>query len=126
MIVKPPLVFTPINTEPPFTPNPFRWRRFADVYMGNYILGEDIVDLASLGFCGETVTVSCATCGEIFGHVPVELAGVELGDIAATHIAPLLAWHDEKYHPRSGLKPTGTKSPRPETAMKTPAAIDSK
>jgi len=100
MIVKPPLVFTPINTEPPFTPNPFRWRRFADVYMGNYILGEDIVDLASLGFCGETVTVSCPTCGEVLGNIPVELLSDGLEDITITHITPVLDWHDATQHQR--------------------------
>ena len=44
-----------MHTTTPATPNPFTWRRFANVYMGEYLLGEDIVDLASLGFCGDTV-----------------------------------------------------------------------
>ena len=42
-----------MRTTPPATPNPFTWRRFANVQMGDYLLGEDTVDLAELGFCGE-------------------------------------------------------------------------
>jgi hypothetical protein len=55
----------------PSTPNPFTWRRFANVRMGDFLLGEDTVDLASLGFCGRTVTVSCSTCGELLRKRPV-------------------------------------------------------
>lgn len=90
----------PTQTKPSETPNPFTWRRFADVYMGDHLLGEDTVDLAALGFCGSTVTVSCPTCGEVLGNIPVELVGVEFGDITTTHITPVLVWHDAKYHPR--------------------------
>jgi hypothetical protein len=68
--------------------------------MGDYLLGEDTVELAELGFCGATVTVSCPTCGEVLGHVPLELLGEEFADLTTTHIAPLLAWHDAKHHPR--------------------------
>jgi hypothetical protein len=89
-----------MRTTPPVTPNPFTWRRFANVRMGDYILGEDTVNLAELGFCGDTVTVSCSTCGEVLGHVPVELLGVEFRDITTTHITPVLDWHDAKHHPR--------------------------
>jgi hypothetical protein len=89
-----------IQTKPPDTPNPFTWRRFANVRMGDYILGEDTVDLAELGFCGDTVTVCCSTCGEVLGNVPVELLGEEFEDLTTTHITPVLAWHDAKHHPR--------------------------
>jgi hypothetical protein len=89
------------QTNPPETPNPFTWRRFANVRMGEYILGEDTVELASLGFCGESVTVACPTCGEVQGHIPVELLSDEFEDITTTHITPVLAWHDAKHHPRS-------------------------
>ena len=85
---------------PPATPNPFTWRRFANVRMGDYLLGEDTVDLVELGFCGHTVTVSCPACGEVLGHVPVELLGEEFRDLTNTHIAPVIAWHDTKHHPR--------------------------
>ena len=40
-----------MSTTTPTTPNPFTWRRFANVRMGDYLLGEDTVDLAELGFC---------------------------------------------------------------------------
>ena len=89
-----------MRTTPPATPNPFTWRRFANVRMGDYILGEDTVDLAELGFCGDTVTVSCSTCGEVLGSVPVELLSEEFEDITTTHITPVLDSHDAKYHPR--------------------------
>jgi len=88
----------PIQTNPPETPNPFTWRRFANVYMGNHLLGEDTIDLSELGFCGETVTVSCSTCGEILGHIPVELLSDGLEDITTTHISPVLDWHDAIQH----------------------------
>lgn len=78
---------------------PFTWRRFADVRMGDYLLGEDTVDPVSLGFCGDTVTVYCYTCGEVLGHVPVELLGEEFRDLTTTHVTPVLAWHDAKRHP---------------------------
>ena len=84
----------------PATPNPFTWRRFADVRIGDYILGEDTVDLAELGFCGDTVTVSCPTCGEVLGAIPVELYGEEFRDLTTYHITPVLTWHDAKHHPR--------------------------
>ena len=58
-----------MRTTQPTTPNPFTWRRFANVRMGHYLLGEDTVDLASLGFCGDTVTVSCPVCGEVLGNM---------------------------------------------------------
>ncbi len=80
------------------TPNPFTWRRFADVYMGEHLLGEDIVDLGSLGFCGEMETVLCHTCGEVLGNVPVELLSDGLEDLTTTHINTLLDWHDAKHH----------------------------
>jgi ParB family transcriptional regulator, chromosome partitioning protein len=32
-----------MRTTPPATPNPFTWRRFANVQMGDYLLGEDTV-----------------------------------------------------------------------------------
>jgi hypothetical protein len=89
------------TTTTPATPNPFIWRRFANVRMGDYLLGEDTVDLAELGFCGHTFTVSCSTCGEVLGNVPVELLTDELEDLTTTHITPVLDWHDAKYHPRS-------------------------
>jgi hypothetical protein len=71
---------------PPATPNPFTWRRFANVRMGDYLLGEDTVSLVDLGFCSDTVTVSCSVCGEVLGHVPVELLGEEFRDLTTTHI----------------------------------------
>ena len=89
-----------IQTIPPDTPNPFTWRRFANVRMGDYILGEDTVDLAELGFCGESVTVSCPTCHEVLGHIPIELCGEEFRDLTTHHITPVLDWHDAKHHPR--------------------------
>ena len=103
MKLKPSAVVTPIlpiNTEPPFTPNPVTWLPVLGVHLGNYILGEDIVDRADLGFCGETVTLACPTCGELFGHVPVELVGEVMEDPTIYHITPLVAWHFAKYHPR--------------------------
>jgi hypothetical protein len=90
-----------MHTTIPTTPNPFTWRRFANVRMGDYILGEDTVNLAELGFCGDTVTVSCPTCGEVLGNVPVELLSDGLEDITTTHITPVLDWHFAKQHPRS-------------------------
>jgi hypothetical protein len=90
----------PTQTDRPETPNPFTWRRFANVRMGDYILGEDTVDLAELGFCGDTVTVCCSVCGEVLGNVPVELLGEEFEDLTTTHITPVLDWHDAKHHPR--------------------------
>src|ERR1700677_1082241 len=89
-----------MRTTPPATLNPFTWRGFANVRMGDYLLGEDTVDLASLGFCGDTVTVSCSTCGEVLGHIAVELLGEEFRDLTTAHITPVLDWHDAKYHPR--------------------------
>ena len=88
-----------LTPPPPATPNPFTWRRFANVRMGDFLLGEDTVDLASLGFCGRTVTVSCSTCGEVLGQIPEELCGEEFADITTTHITPVLAWHHAKHHP---------------------------
>jgi hypothetical protein len=82
------------------TPNPFRWRRFAAVSMGDNLLGEDIVDLASLGFCGDTVTVTCPTCGELLGNIPIELLSDGLEDPTTTHVNIALAYHDAKHHPR--------------------------
>jgi len=87
------------QTKPSFTPNPFTWRGFANVRMGDYLLGEDTVDLASLGFCGDMETVSCSLCGEVLGHIPVELVGEEFRDITTTHTTPVLAWHLAKHHP---------------------------
>jgi len=88
------------QTTPPDTPNPFTWRGFANVRMGDYILGEDTVDLASLGFCGDIVTVFCPTCQEVLGAIPVELYGEEFQDLTNYHITPVLDWHDAKHHPR--------------------------
>ena len=88
----------PTQTKPPETPNPFTWRRFANVYMEDHLLGEDTVDLAELGFCGETVTVFCPTCGEVLGNIPVELLSDGLEDITTTHISPVLDWHDATRH----------------------------
>ena len=88
------------QTKPPEIPNPFTWRRFANVRMGDYILREDTVDLAELGFCGDTVTISCPTCHEVLGHIPVELYGEEFRDLTTHHITPVLDWHDAKHHPR--------------------------
>ena len=92
------------NSEMPIpkqtTPNPFTWRRFANVYMGDYILGEDIVDLASLGFCGETVTIFCPSCGDVLGNVPVELLSDGHEDPTTTHISYAVDWHIAKHHPR--------------------------
>jgi hypothetical protein len=82
------------------TPNPFLWRRFADVRMGDYLLGEDTVDLAELGFCGDTVTVTCPTCGELLGNIPVELLSNGLEDPTTTHVNTAIAYHDAKHHPR--------------------------
>ena len=81
------------QTKPSFTPNPFTWRGFANVRMGDYLLGEDTVDLASLGFCGETETVSCSLCGEVLGHIPVELVGEEFRDITTTQIGYVVEYH---------------------------------
>ena len=89
-----------MRTTTPATPNPFTWRRFADVRMGDYLLGEDTVDLASLGFCGDTITLSCPTCGEVLGDIPVELLSDGLEDLTTTHITPVFDWHDAKHHPR--------------------------
>ncbi len=85
--------------RPTQTPNPFTWRRFANVRMGDYILGEDTVGLTELGFCGESVTVAYPSCGEVLGHIPVELLSEEFKDITNHHITPVLAWHDAKHHP---------------------------
>jgi|HubBroStandDraft_6_1064221.scaffolds.fasta_scaffold1328651_2 hypothetical protein len=90
----------PTQTNPPETPSPFPWRRFANVFIGDHLLGEDTVNLASLGFCGDTVTVSCPACGQVLGHIPVELLTDGLEDITTTHITPVLAWHDAKHPPR--------------------------
>ena len=90
----------PTQINPPETPNPFPWRRFANVFMGDHLLGEDTADLSSLGFCGDTVTVSCPTCGQVLGHIPVELLSGGLEDITTTHITPVLAWHFARHHPR--------------------------
>jgi hypothetical protein len=85
-------------TTPPATPNPFTWRRFANVRMGDYLLGEDTVDLVELGFCGDTITISCLTCGKVLGNVPVELLSDGLEDPTTTHINIALDWHDAKHH----------------------------
>ena len=90
-----------MRTTQPATPSPFTWRRFANVQMGDYLLGEDTVDLASLGFCGDTVTVSCPVCGEVLGNVPVELLSDGMEDPTTAHITPVLDWHRAKHHPRS-------------------------
>jgi hypothetical protein len=82
------------------TLNPFTWRRFANVRMGDYLLGEDTVDLAELGFCGDTAPVSCPTCGELLGNIPVELLSDGLEDLTTTHVNTALDWHDAKHHPR--------------------------
>jgi hypothetical protein len=90
----------PTQTKPPETPNPFTWRGFANVRMGDYLLGEDTVDLTELGFCGESVTVTCPTCGEVLGAIPVELLSEEFQDLITHHITPALDWHDAKHHLR--------------------------
>ena len=54
--------------------------------MSDYLLGEDTVDLAELGFCGDTITVSCPTCGEVLGHIPVELLSDGLEELTTTYI----------------------------------------
>jgi hypothetical protein len=54
--------------------------------MGDHLLGEDTADLASLGFCGDTVTVSCPACGEVLGNVPVELLSDGLEDLTTNLI----------------------------------------
>ena len=90
----------PNQTNPPETLNPLTWRRFGNVRMGDYLLGEDIVDLAELGFCGDTVTVSCPTCGEVLGKVPVELLRDGMEDPTTTHIHIALDWHVAKHHSR--------------------------
>ena len=89
-----------MHTTKPTTPNPFTWRRFANVRMGDYLLGEDTVDLADLGFSGETVTFSCPTCGEVLGNVPTELLSDGLEDLTTTHITYALDWHHAKHHTR--------------------------
>jgi hypothetical protein len=89
----------PTQTKPSETPNPFTWRGFANVRMGDYLLGEDTVDLISLGFSGDAETVSCSLCGEVLGNIPVELVGEEFGDITHHHTEPVLAWHLAKHHP---------------------------
>jgi len=89
-----------MRTTPPATPNPMPWRAIGNVRLGDYILGEDTVDLVELGFCGHTFTVSCSTCGEVLGNIPVELLSDEFEDITTTHITPVLDWHDAKHHPR--------------------------
>ena len=87
-----------MQTTSSATPNPFTWRRFANVRMGDYLLGEDTIDLAELGFCGDTVTVSCSTCREVLGNVPVELFSDGLEDLTTTHVNIALDWHDAKHH----------------------------
>ncbi len=87
-----------MRNTPPATPNPFTWRRFANVRMGDYLLGEDTVDLVELGFCGDTITITCPTCGEVLGNVPVELLSDGLEDLTTTHIDIALDWHDAKHH----------------------------
>jgi hypothetical protein len=89
-----------MRTTIPATPNPFTWRRFANVRMGDYLLGEDPVDLAELGICGDTVTVTCPTCGELLGNIPVELLSDGLEDPTTTHVNTALDYHDAKHHPR--------------------------
>ena len=89
-----------MRTTPPATPDPMPWRAIGNARLGDYILGEDTVDLVSLGFCGDTETVTCTVCGEVLGEIPVELVGEEFGDITTTHITPVLAWHVAKHHPR--------------------------
>ena len=66
--------------------------------MGDHLLGEDTVDLAGLGFCSGTVTISCLTCGEVLGNIPVELLSDGLKDITTTHISPVLDWQDATQH----------------------------
>jgi hypothetical protein len=90
----------PAQTNPPETPSPFPWRRFANVFLGDRLLGEDTIDLASLGLCDDSITVSCPTCAQVLGHIPVEPFSDGLEDITATHITPVLACHDAKHHPR--------------------------
>jgi hypothetical protein len=86
------------QTSPPDTPNPLTWRRFGNVRMGDHLLGEDTVDLASLGFCGYTVIVFCPLCDEVLGNVPVELLSDGMEDHTTTHISYALDWHDAKHH----------------------------
>ncbi|HEY4358149.1 MAG TPA: hypothetical protein VGN16_20550 [Acidobacteriaceae bacterium] len=90
----------PTQTKRFETPNPFTWKRFGNVCLGDKLLGEDTVDLADLGFCGDMVTLSCPVCGEFLGNIPVELLGVEFRDLTTTHITPVLDWHDAKHHAR--------------------------
>lgn len=86
--------------QTPITPNPFSWRRFANVNLGDRLLGEDTQDLAAVGFCGDNVLVSCPTCDEVLGHIPIELLGDEFRDLTHHHITPALDFHQTKYHPR--------------------------
>lgn len=86
------------TTLPSVTPNPFTWRRFANVQLGDCLLGEDTITHAALGFCGETTAVVCPTCGELLGNVPVELLGEEFGDMTTFHITPVLSSHQAKHH----------------------------
>ncbi len=92
----------PTQTTPPDTPNPFTWRGFANVRMGDYILGEDTVEPChSLGFCGDTVTVFCPTCNEVLGAIPAELYTAKSSATSPTTTStPFLDWHDAKHHPR--------------------------
>jgi hypothetical protein len=89
------------QTNPPETLNPFPWRRFANVFMGDHLLGEDTVDLASLGFSGDSVTFACSACGQVLGQIPVELLSDGLDDITTTHITPVLDWHSAKHRPHT-------------------------
>jgi len=96
---------TPVTTIPPFgaamsmmdsAPQqgiPMPWRRFANVDLGEHILGEDTDCLRSLGFTGATVDIDCPACGALLGCVPVELLGDELADLSLSHIIPMLEWH---------------------------------
>jgi hypothetical protein len=73
--------------------HPFGWIYSRLLFEGDPLLGEEPVDMASLGLSGETETFYCKSCGEVLARVPVEMLRDGFEEITFCRIAPVLALH---------------------------------
>lgn len=76
--------------------HPFGWIYSRLYCEGDPLLGEEAVDMASLGLSGETETFRCKRCSEILARVPVEFLSDDFEEITINRIAPILDLHFER------------------------------